>query len=228
MFDETVSLPCQLHTQTVPPYAAEPIDRGAPRGSSRPRIECLTPVGRVPAAPLSHPKRASTCDRRVPSHCTVPPSFHGCLSAPLSTLPPDAPLPLPVAPNHGSVLASSLLLYVRQSGVPGLPADDAWAVFQHTTRSHPCFSAGLAVPISCLCRARTRATCCVEWRTLPAWRSASKRSRRDDHGPQKDPRGRQSGRWRVFDPPLGPGWLTGRHRTQDAVSTRCTDGGTPP
>jgi len=40
-----------------------------------------------------------------------------------------------------------------------------------------------------------RLPCFFDCRTLPARRGASKRSRLDDHGPQRDPRDRRSGRY---------------------------------
>src|SRR4051794_16304639 len=57
-----------------------------------------------------------------------------------------------------------------------------------------------------MCQDPASASCFFDCHTLPARRSASKRSRFDDHGPLQDPRGRQTDRCRVFDPLLSPCW----------------------
>jgi hypothetical protein len=54
------------------------------------------------------------------------------------------------------------------------------------------------VSLACGCHVLAPATCFFDCRTLPARRGASKRSRLNDHGPQRDPRGRRSSRVKAF------------------------------
>ena len=90
------------------------------------------------------------------------------------------------------------LLFVPLGYPPGAAGDDALCAWP----THGCLTHGLvwwSDRFSRLCIPMPgTAALFFDWRTLPARRGASKRSRLDDHGPLQDPRDRQSGRVKAF------------------------------
>jgi hypothetical protein len=94
-------------------------------------------------------------DRGAPAHRTMPPSKRHRIRVPMSTLPPDAPLHLLVAPDHS--IASphpDALACVRGRSCYRvfllLLVTTLYAHDPRTARCHPRSSGGLAVPLPCV------------------------------------------------------------------------------
>jgi hypothetical protein len=127
---------------------------------------------------------------------------------------PLRPLHLRVVPNHS-------LLYRAPMGSPSSTVIHAHQVSwccrtdaAHCARpTHGCLTLTLVewsdrFSLLCMPMPGERLACFFDWRTLPARRGASKRSRLTDHGPlPQPPRSPIQPRPSVFDPPLNPCWF---------------------
>jgi len=123
--------------------------------------------------------------------------FRGGLCLPLrSTALSRCPKPFLALPRSGAL--ASIRCCSCRLDIPGAAGDDALCAWP----THGCLTHGLvwwSDRFSRLCLPMPgTAACFFDWRTLPARRGASKRSRLDDHGPLQDPRDRPSSRVQRF------------------------------